>query len=149
MKTTKSCLLDLCSEETWIEALDRHTNDIFLSIKAYENGFELILESFNDGRDGFGTGSSISSLAQGNEDYSYIFKELIDWKSVLIQITQSEGLVHIDLSNITGNTPNSVKSLNNQKIPAWIMLFIWFFLNEYQEQNPNKRFDFDRILLNQ
>lgn len=137
----------LTSQETWKESLERHTNDITLSLKAYENGFELVLESYNDGKDGLGTGSSTSFLSEGNTNYSYIFEQMIDWKSILKQITRREGLSYMNLSNITGNTPESVKSVINSKVPAWVRLFIWFFLKEYQGQNDERLFDFDKILL--
>lgn len=146
MKTTKSILLTLCNEETWKESLERHTDEIILSLKAYRNGFELVLRSYNDGRDGTGTGWSTSFLSEGNSNYAYIFEEMIDWKSILKQITRREGLTYINLSNITGNTPESVKSVINNKIPAWVRLFIWFFLKEYQSQNDNRLFDFEMIL---
>lgn len=147
MKTTKLSLLALSHEETWKNSLEMHSDDIFLTLQAYRNGFELVLESYNDGRDGSGTGSRTSFLSEGNSDYTFIFEALIDWKSILKQITQREGLSYANLSNITGNTPESIKSVINNKVPAWVRLFIWFFLKEYQEQNGKRLFNFDKILL--
>ncbi|OYU65779.1 MAG: hypothetical protein CFE22_12360 [Cytophagaceae bacterium BCCC1] len=78
-----------------------HIDDIFLTLQAYRNGFELVLESYSDGRDGTGTGSRTTFLSEGNSNYNFIFEALVDWKSILKQITQREGLSYANLSNIT------------------------------------------------
>lgn len=147
LKTQKEKLIGLSNNKRWIERVGQHSEEIYLSLEAYENGFKLKLESFSNGQEGHGTGSRTSFLSEGNKNNSYIFGNLIDWKSVLKQIMQAEGLNYVNLSNITGNTPDSIKSVINNKVPAWTRLFIWGFLKDFQEQNSRKVFKFEKLII--
>ncbi len=63
----------------------------------------------------------------------------MNWHNRYIAMKKELGLTNSDISEITGNTPDSIKTVTqkNKELPRWIKLSIYIY-EKYNQSNKTK-----------
>ena len=63
----------------------------------------------------------------------------MNWHNRYIAMKKELGLTNSDISEITGNTPDSIRTVTqkNKELPRWIKLSIYVF-EKYNQSNKTK-----------